>query len=322
MARTARALDLGIELGRVGALFAVITLHSTSLGLFAAWPILGYLADTASRFAVPMFFLISGWFWKDSQLQDPCAASWRLAQRVGVPYAFWVVVYTALEVTAAVYPPSTVTGLKYYILLPISGGAGFHLWFLPALLIGTVVSWFALHSIGKSLTLAAAGALYVLGVVAWFYFAVFRPEVNPILYRNGLLFAPLFLVAGHLLRDHMLSWKLSMVLVLLGMSLHGVEGSIAGDFPAGHDLSFGTIPFAIGMFSLFVQSRGRPHSVALLGKYTFGRYLLHLLFLKVVSHQFEPQTLGTIGLCIVATFVLSLAVSGLLNTMPFVRRVV
>ena len=153
MARSGERLNSGIEVGRVVALFGVVTLHGASLGLLASAPVIAFVADTASRFSVPVFFLMAGWFWKDSHLEDPSAASKRLLRRVGVPYVFWFVVYAALDTSAALYPPSPSAGLVSYVLSPLSGGPGFHLWFLPALFVGTTLSLFGLHLLGTRLHL-------------------------------------------------------------------------------------------------------------------------------------------------------------------------
>jgi surface polysaccharide O-acyltransferase-like enzyme len=322
MGRSDDRLNFGIEVGRILALFGVVTLHGASLGLYATAPVFGYIADTASRFAVPLFFLMAGWFWKDSQLRDPATASKRLLRRVGLPYAFWFLVYVALDVTAVLYPSTSEMSLKSYLLFPISGGPGFHLWFLPALFMGTTLSWFGLRRVGTRLTFAASFMLYLCGVAMWYYLAAFRPETNPVLFRNGLFFAPLFLVGGHLLRGRLPSYGLSLGLALTGAVLHGVEGYMIGQYPLGHDLSVGTVPFAVGMFSLFVRGFKDRSSVAALGKDVFGGYLLHLLILMAVANQFEIHNLATASYCVVVTFILSMALSHLLNMTPILRRVV
>jgi surface polysaccharide O-acyltransferase-like enzyme len=64
---------------RVLCLTGIVTLHAAGGG-FSDNKALAFVLDELSRFAVPVFFLLSAYFWKAEELASP----WQLTRRVAV----------------------------------------------------------------------------------------------------------------------------------------------------------------------------------------------------------------------------------------------
>lgn len=67
--RVADTRDQSLDALRVLALVAVIALHSLQLGYYAQPQ--GHAVDEMTRFAVPAFFTLSGFFWRPADLGVP-----------------------------------------------------------------------------------------------------------------------------------------------------------------------------------------------------------------------------------------------------------
>ncbi|SIR11291.1 Surface polysaccharide O-acyltransferase, integral membrane enzyme [Rhizobium sp. RU20A] len=315
----------GIEFGRVVAFIFVVVIHVNALGFWGNAEMAGFLTDEASRFAVPLFFMISGYFWKDKSFESPALQLINLAWRLGIPMIFWVALYLVLEYSELLYPRSYYRSALGNLLIPLSGGPGMHLWFLPALFIGTALSLFGIRLLGYFRFLWISVGLLVCGIMLGTYAHLFHLSLQNVFYRNGLFFAPFFLAAGYTLAKR--GWTFgaasTLALVCLGYALHVFEGYFVNDrFPMGHDFSFGTVPFAIGVFAFFAQLNIRPGHLANLGSLTLGAYLVHLLVLKFAAHVIVDRGPVVALFVAIATVAISLTIAGIMKRLPFVRHLV
>ena len=122
-----------IDLLRIIAIFAVIIIHTTTKTIQAVdnnlqavpWAL---FLNQFTRFAVPIFFLISGFV---LELSSPGEINyWRYLKkrlsRIFIPYLAWSAVYYFL-----IYPGNT----QNFFRILVTGGASYQLYFIPALLI-------------------------------------------------------------------------------------------------------------------------------------------------------------------------------------------
>lgn len=273
---------------RVLSLFGIVTLHVAGGG-FADNKPLGFVVDELSRFAVPVFFLMSAYFWKDADLASPLRLAWKVARRVMPAFAAILALTIALRLAQGGRPGFELTpdGL---LLLLWSGGPAFHLWFLPALVLGSFVVATLVKFTGLRWTVAIALALYVAGTIIGAYSKPLFGHGYPFwMDRNGLFFAPVFLVAGIMLRRHRdkltdLPIPAIAVSVVAFAALHLAEGYfIVGRYALGHDYSLATLGYALAVAILFMRLELRSPLWSTLGQATFGAYLIHLLVLKVLA---------------------------------------
>ncbi|WP_307437514.1 acyltransferase [Labrys monachus] len=316
----------GIEMARLVALVAVISLHANAYGIFGDDRAIGFVVDELCRFAVPVFFLISGYLWKDDSLAAPVEPLLRLFRRLLVPFVIWVAFYTFCEISQVFYPGTfpNPASIRSYIFIPLSGGAGFHLWFLPALFIGTALGWFAVRRVGLKGGLALSATLYLVGTALALYARSRNFDAIVWIYRNGLFFAPLFLVLGHAMKKGRIpAIPMLAALVLAGAAIHIAEGWYVFDrFPKGHDMSLGTVPLAVGVFGLFLHMRAGADPVVPWGRDVFGAYLAHLFFLRLFAAQVGQRGVGAALACIAFTLIVSLLFSRLMKRSAVTRPLV
>lgn len=287
-AATAPARNASLDALRVLSLLGIVSLHVAGGG-FAGMKPFGFVVDELSRFAVPVFFLMSAYFWKDADLASPLRLAGKVARRVMPAFAIILTVTVALRLLGGGRPgfELTPTGL---LLLLWSGGPAFHLWFLPALVLGSAVVATLMKFIGLRWTIVIALTLYVIGTLIGAYSRPLFGHGFPFwMDRNGLFFAPIFLVAGIVLRQHrgrLAEWSIpAIVAVLIAFAaLHLAEGYfVVGRYALGHDYSLATLGYALSVAVLFMRIELTNPLWSTLGQATFGAYLIHLLVLNVLA---------------------------------------
>ncbi len=313
-----------IELARLVALLAVISLHANAFGLFGPDIHVAFAVDEMARFAVPLFFLISGYLWRDGDIAAPVRPLLKLFFRLALPFVFWAAFYSICDRFSLFYPRVFFGGIGSYLIAPVTGGIGFHLWFLPALGTGTALVWAGLHYLGMTRTLIVMFVLFLIGVILGAYIDLFGITLPVAAYRNGLFFAPVFLLLGHLMRQRTLPGIGAFAtLTLVGIVMQFAEGLyVAGSFPHGHDLSFGTLAFAVGVFGLVLRSGIDIPALTPLARDVFGAYLVHLFIVKVIAAHVPARGTAVALASIFGTLILSLLISRLLKTNRFTRRLV
>ncbi|MEO8882976.1 MAG: acyltransferase [Devosia sp.] len=298
----------GLDGLRVISFIGIVALHANVRGAFPAGPV-GFIADEVSRFAVPAFFLLSGYLWKPELIARPGKLVARVAARVLPAFIFWLIVYW----TAGAFGLIGWYGVEasHWSLARdlVTGGAGFHLWFLPALIFGTgVVALIA--PLGWRGSIAVAFVLYCFGAAIGAYGPLlFHRHLDNWVFRNGLFFAPLFLLGGAWLRV-----KARQVLALpalwLAVSafafllLNIAEGYfVAGNYPVGHDFSLATPGLAASIMAIAMRFQTRDRVLAALGELTFSAFLLHLLILEtLLRFGLRGRPVETIVLTVVFSF--------------------
>jgi surface polysaccharide O-acyltransferase-like enzyme len=302
-----------IELSRLLGFIVVVTVHANALGLFSRGnESVGWVIDDVCRFAVPVFFLISGYFWRPSTTQ---LASYlrKLFMKLILPFLFWVAIYIALDATEILYAVPAQHSWRTYLTAPWTGSVAFHLWFIPALLVGSAIGLWLIKTMGANKALWVTLALYLLGCLLGTYLRPFGIFVPLGVFRNGILFAPIFLVGGYILaqRSDLPGRNTFLLIAGIGALLQLLEGYYVFDFyPRGHDMSLGTLPLSFGVFGFFLKLRWTGGSLSGWGKDVFGAYLVHVLFLQIVVGHMTPSTHLAVTLAVIAAItVLSLLVS-------------
>lgn len=184
------------------------------------------LTRVLGRVAVPFFFMTTGCFMA-AHLND---GAWlrRQLYRLAAMYGAAVVAYLPLNAYAgALNRPGFGAWLRALLL----DGTFYHLWYLPAVMLGLCITWALLRAGGMKAALAVSGALYALGLLGDSYYGLIAGTPLDGLYallfrcfaqtRNGLFFAPVFLVLGAALgrrRPDARTAAVGLALSLAGMS--------------------------------------------------------------------------------------------------------
>ena len=160
-----------------------------------------WLTRVLARVAVPFFLMVSGYFL--------ALGAWRGLQRfflhTACLYLVGVLLYLPLNFYAGISPVAWLRGLLWE-------GTFYHLWYFPALLWGVGIACL-LSRLGMRAALGIAGLLYLVGLGGDSYFGL--TDQVPALHslyaalfqvteytRNGLFYAPLFLLLGAWLAAH------------------------------------------------------------------------------------------------------------------------
>lgn len=310
MPPTATGRNGSLDALRVLSLLGIVTLHVAAGGFHDDKP-LGFVLDELSRFAVPVFFILSAYFWKAEELDHPIQLVVRVSRRVGIPFVAWVLITIAWKF---VFKPSELPDFSPGGIAMIlwTGGPAFHLWFLPALIVGTAITATAGRYLGWPVTLVLTLVLFAFGMMLGAYGPILLQRTFPAwIFRTGVLFAPVFLAAGVLLRRHRDTVaRLPLWLIAAATALFAVTQIAEGlvvfpGYPMGHDYSLSTLGYGLAVIMLFMRLDLRGAWWAVLGRATFAAYLIHVLVIAIYVDSFH---FGANSLLVIAlTFTTSLA---------------
>lgn len=310
MEKSAVKRHLYADLLRVLAVFFVILVHSAAK-LMVEWDTLpldwwlwGNAYDSLARACVPLFVMLSGALMLDRQEPTGVFFKKRLSKLL-IPFAFWVAAY----INWRIFYVGEVLPVDRIVVEIFTGPVYYHLWYLYMVL-GLYLITPALR---RLLTVAGKQELQYLSGL-WL---VFNSVLPLILYLVWLyvgysvnLGVKIPLVAGYS-GYFILGWALARAAVpppeKLGLwaGLYGL-GSVlvflgtwlftdaAGEFQAVL-FDYFSLPVALQAVALFMLLRGvgnlledrlsekSRHRWAVLGKYSFGMYLIHVMLLELLE---------------------------------------
>lgn len=326
-----------LDAARWLAAMAVVLLHSAALTLTNSAPYGGSawmaanLYDSAARWCVPVFVMISGALLLDSRKpMDTRHFYGRRVARLCAPLLFWTLFYlfwhslldwwNSGHVDVSFWPRKVAQGEPYY-----------HLWYLYMVvglyLFAPLVRALYVRSSVPARKMWLAGILGIAvldtiyrqfsGTRPGFFLTWFLPYLG-------------YFLAGRMLLDGELRIP-RPGLVLLASVLATAGGVYALSTP--HTLnvyfydsfSITVLMMSLAAFQWIVNSPGMPR-LAALTPLTFGVYLIHPIFLDL-AHYAGAYTGGTrdvwnVPLLAAAVFALSAASSWLLRRHPTTRRLV
>ena len=268
-----KRLSPALDRFRLLSALLVVCNHTSPLDSFAPGADF-WLTRVLARVAVPFFFMVSGYFLS----QRNWAHTGKFLKKTALVYALVVVLYLPLNW----YNGGFASPLQWLQKLLLDGTL-YHLWYFPAVLLGVVIAR-NLARLPAPAALSLAGLLYLVGVGgdSYYGFTVAAPVLKT-LYdgiflvfsytRNGLFFAPLFLLLGAAgLRWSRRTSAAGFVLSLLGMSLEALW--LRGlDWPR-HDSMYLLLPLCmVFLFSLLLgENRGEDKKAR---RVSLLVYLLH-----------------------------------------------
>lgn len=287
-----------LELGRLFALFAIIALHSQIFMTYLLVddvPVFGYAFNQLTRFAVPFFFILSGYLIQPKLSTSPFNTLKHYSSPLIKIWLVWSLLCLAMpfnwqRVATDGYLAERTGYWNWLTQNPLNAlmeGGMVHLWFIPALVIAVAITAIIIHFNKSSLLIPVAVILYAYGVMGGSYQTL--TEVwTPFFTRNGPFFSTLMVVIGFELRRRniSLSSTKSLLLLIVGLIIHFSEAYwlTKFDIPFNlHDFLIGTPLIGIGLF-LFLLSKpnlGNHPITFKLSKHVLGIYVCHLLFIVV-----------------------------------------
>ena len=164
---------------------------------------LSTLLRTTGRLAVPFFLMTTGYFLFPKQTCNVTQLK-KYISRILILYGIATALYLPILVYANYFQNFTFSKLLKDILF---NGTFYHLWYLPASILGTVLVFYLIKYAGSKAALAISFALYLIGTLGdsyhgfttaipylkGFYQFIFRISDFT---RNGIFFAPIFILFG------------------------------------------------------------------------------------------------------------------------------
>jgi surface polysaccharide O-acyltransferase-like enzyme len=329
----ARIRNQSVDFVRVLAVLAVIVIHiapftrdHVHVGFdFNA----GVAVNQFARFAVPFFFVISGYFWA-SQIEPGVSLlqpSLRTAKRVALLFLTWSALYLLpTNVWEAVHsgPLGLITtfmsNLRQVVDHPeklIFEGTKVHLWFLVGLLWSLAISAVLISNRMPRTLAALAIALYLIGLSGKAYSDTpfgFHSQFN---FRDGPFFGLIFFASGYFMqrRGPRPSWLMyGILLIVAGFAVHFTELVLLKHFwgtSTMQDYLLGTYFVGIGVaMTAFVNPRFLQIPwLSAIGPMVVGIYVVHFAFIELLQpldRLFSEQLWWGIAYPL-AVFMLSLA---------------
>lgn len=198
----------GLDLLKFLVAFLVIANHTSPFVSFS--PQLDFLfSGVLTRIAVPIFFMSTGFFYFRKWTGDPLRdnkALYGYLKKIGKLYFTAILIYIPLNVYTGYFTKE----FTLYSLLKdvVFDGTFYHLWYLPALMLGIMVTSFLYKKMPMPFVLAAAAFLYFIGLLGDSYYGLVAgtgiSQMYDVMFhvfdytRNGLFNAPVYLALGAL----------------------------------------------------------------------------------------------------------------------------
>ncbi len=337
-----------IDLFRTIAVFAVVVIHTTPFRYAeagSALDLLGVGVVHACRFAVPFFFVVSGYLWGRSVAlkRTKAEAYRRSATRLLLLFVIWSMFYGVSLVDTGSLSElgvigwcgsavDSVVGLfrKHWLMLAFQG-TRVHLWFLMGLLWGMTIVALASTTRRNWVIIGIGVVLYLIGLVAGPYATLlmdWQPTFNT---RNGPFFSTLFFGIGYVLSSIKIrpSFRVGLGLAVFGLLLQLAESCLLActttTDPVRYGFFLGTVPFGIGVAVLCLAA-GNVCGEGRLGKwgrYTLGVYLFHPYIVEKLQRTDAKLSFPVWDLAYpLIVYFVSLAVVYGISKVPVARRAV
>ncbi len=198
----------GIDCFRLIAALLVISIHTSPLQSYSLTGDL-ILTRILARVAVPFFFMTSGFF-TVSRYSRSAARLVATLKKTAVIYGFAILLCLPVNFYTGYFKTENL--LPELIQDLVFDGTMYHLWYLPAVMIGAVIAWYLVKKLDYRGALAVTGVLYLIGLFGDSYYGLVRNVAGISRFydlmfqvsdytRNGIFFAPVFLVLGGLAAD-------------------------------------------------------------------------------------------------------------------------
>lgn len=257
-----------IDIFRIIASVLVIAIHTSPLAGISQNADFA-LTRIIARIAVPFFFTASGFF--AVSRYGGYGRIFSFCKRIAVIYIIAIALYLPLNIYNEYFITNDLRGVLRDVVFD---GTFYHLWYLPASIIGAVIAAVLIKKTDNKTALIAASLLYVIGLLGDSYYGAhegipaLRGFYNSLFglfgyTRNGLFFAPLFFVLGGIFADKKreLSLKANIAGLAASLAVMLLEGfALRGLGFQRHDSMYIALPFlAFFLFGILKSSKGKAY---------------------------------------------------------------
>ena len=304
-----------VDVFRILGAFFVVMLHAP-LNTLPNEVIL--LIRLVSRWAVPFFFLASGFFFAAGGQGRPTISAARQLSFLSAIFLVANLIYSLFFLIDQ--DPTTVVNVT---LQGVIVGQSGHLWYISASIFGFLLLQYAANRYSDRVLLLLCLLVLVALLVGGGYSRLFQVSLP---YEVGHLFTSVpFLWGGYLLARHraVLTYftvTRSLMLIGLGLALELVEAvglyKLTGASPHNVETLLGTSLMAFGLLALALawQTPTETRLAAWGRRYSLPIYLYHALVMAVLYHRFHLEQLSPY-LIWLSPFIIFFVTLGLLKSL-------
>ena len=329
---------------RIFAIYTVVLLHVAAvvirgydLGSSFWWA--GNIYDSAVRWCVPVFVMISGALLLDPKKEESLTVFYKKrVSRILIPVLFWSVIFLFWRVYQASLNSEEIS-LYELLSFFLDGKPYYHMWFMFMILSLYIFTPFFRKIVANSTKKEILFLVVISFIMASINFGFGERSAggSEFFINWFLLYIPYFFL-GYLIRHDkneystFMLWVVfvvSFLLTLFGCYFVALNYNLdEGLYFYGY-LSITVIPMSISVMYLFkkwntpIVNTGITKKMAAL---TLGVYLIHPLFLETINNMnlgamsFNPY--ASIFLVSTTVFLISLFSAWLILKIPFLRRVI
>lgn len=301
--------NYAIDFIKFFAIVAVVIIHT-----FPSNHLLGFFfLDNFSRFAVPFFFMASGYLFGLKVIENPNSFSYfkRYLIKILKIYVCWLIFYMVYDVLRIYISGSTIEKARYLkeltpmnILYYGQGTSGYQLWFVISLAWSIAVLYLFLKLRKITLLLILSLGLNIAGLFGQSYSMFY--EIPLTTTRDALFIGLFYTTVGFwfaygtaFLPFRKLNKKTSMYLFCFFTAIQAAEGYLLEKvWSAKHGEYFlSTIFLTLFLFSFAVQYKqlGKGLWITKIGGNGLGIYAIHVLFIDIVDILLNAAGLGHIS---------------------------
>ena len=334
----------GVDAIRTVAIFAVVCIHARPFNA-PGYETLGSIINVLCRFAVPFFFVASGFFFGRSLLKHPeqVWGIWRKSiSRLFLIFVAWCVIYSAVPDSGMIWRNGIVRSMYWKLVSSINlschdplkavlEGTNVILWFIMALMVCMSLLAVFVRFRSQRMILPFACALYVLGVLAGAYSSFACGITLPlgINSRNGPFFGLLpFSLGWYFAGKPVPRPQTALAVLFIGIAVYVIESALIWriqDRQVLYDYVFSTAFLGLGIFliGLVLPQSKLIDRLAGPGQLTLGVYLIHMMLIMEfnwLKDSLDPVMYGL--LFPPAVYAVSLAAAAVLSRNRLSRRLI
>lgn len=199
----------GIDYFSFIAALLIVAIHTSPLASFSETGDF-ILTRIIARVAVPFFLMTSGFF-LISRYTYNTEKLGAFVKKTALIYGAAILIYIPINIYNGYFKMDNL--LPNIIKDIVFDGTLYHLWYLPASIIGAVIAWYLVKKLNYPKALIVASVLYLIGLFGDSYYGI-TEKISCLnsLYdyifqvtdhtRNGIFFAPIFFIIGGLIADN------------------------------------------------------------------------------------------------------------------------
>ncbi len=292
---------INIDLIRLVATFMVVAIHIYPLSIFN--DALDYtFTRILFRCAVPLFFLITGYYILPRALKD-IARLKDYTKKIAKIYFLSIMIYLPVNIYNGYFTNFNIIMLLKDIFI---NGTFYHLWYFPALILGIWVTYLLVNMFNKKTSLIVV-FLYLIGIFGDAYYGIsvnipFLKFIYSFIFRifnyarNGLFMAPIFLYMGYAFKTNStkLNFKTNTIVCIISLILMLIEGLILKKFsiPKHTSMYIFLIPLMYNLFAILINSNKSNKTIRNLATWI---YILHPLFIIIIRLMSKILNIGFIA---------------------------